>query len=75
MHHHADEFVYVLEGAMEVDFDGTTHRLTPGMCDCRTAHRMPCAMPPSRPPGVCRSRRRVAGRSSSRTCVTPDRSS
>ncbi|MCP2168724.1 cupin domain-containing protein [Goodfellowiella coeruleoviolacea] len=31
VHEQADEWVYVLDGEMEIDFDGRTHRLTRGM--------------------------------------------
>ncbi|WP_250572876.1 cupin domain-containing protein [Nonomuraea sediminis] len=31
-HDVGDEFVYVIDGELEVGFDGRTHRLTPGMC-------------------------------------------
>ncbi|QIY55312.1 cupin domain-containing protein [Streptomyces sp. RPA4-5] len=52
-HHHADEFVYVLDGAMEVDVDGTTHRLTPGMC-ALLPHGIPHALRnASQPPARC----------------------
>ncbi|MGW0884747.1 cupin domain-containing protein [Streptomyces sp. NPDC002671] len=32
VHERTDEFVYVLEGEMELDLGGETHRLTAGMC-------------------------------------------
>ncbi|GAA4074489.1 hypothetical protein GCM10022214_34120 [Actinomadura miaoliensis] len=32
VHDASDEIVYVLDGELGVDFDGTTHRLTEGMC-------------------------------------------
>ncbi|MEV5880423.1 cupin domain-containing protein [Streptomyces sp. NPDC052101] len=52
VHELMDEFVYVLEGEMEIDFQGTTHRLTPGMC-ALLPHGIPHAMrnasqPPAR---------------------------
>ena len=31
VHDHYDEFVYVVDGELGIDFDGTTHRLTAGM--------------------------------------------
>ncbi|WP_310728749.1 cupin domain-containing protein [Streptomyces sp. N2A] len=53
VHHQADEFVYVLEGEMEVDFDGATHRLTPGMC-VLLPHGVPHALRnASQPPARC----------------------
>ncbi|MFE0190565.1 cupin domain-containing protein [Streptomyces sp. NPDC058989] len=53
VHHHADEFVYVLEGEMEVDFDGATHHLTAGMC-ALLPHGVPHAMRnASQPPARC----------------------
>ncbi|MFF0435146.1 cupin domain-containing protein [Streptomyces sp. NPDC004327] len=52
VHEKMDEFVYVLEGAMEIDFQGTTHRLAPGTC-ALLPHGIPHAMrnasqPPAR---------------------------
>ena len=52
VHELMDEFVYVLEGEMEIDFQGRTHRLTPGMC-ALLPHGVPHAMrnasqPPAR---------------------------
>ncbi|UKY49976.1 cupin domain-containing protein [Streptomyces inhibens] len=53
IHHDADEFVYVLEGEMEVDFDGATYRLTPGMCTL-LPHGVPHALRnASQPPARC----------------------
>ncbi|WP_078866377.1 cupin domain-containing protein [Streptomyces sp. NRRL S-1448] len=53
VHHQADEFVYVLEGEMEVDFGGATHRLTPGMC-VLLPHGVPHALRnASQPPARC----------------------
>jgi mannose-6-phosphate isomerase-like protein (cupin superfamily) len=52
VHERMDEFVYVLEGEMEIDFQGRTYRLTPGMC-ALLPHGIPHAMrnasqPPAR---------------------------
>jgi mannose-6-phosphate isomerase-like protein (cupin superfamily) len=52
VHELMDEFVYVLEGEMEIDFQGRTYRLTPGMC-ALLPHGIPHAMrnasqPPAR---------------------------
>ncbi|MFI9046273.1 cupin domain-containing protein [Streptomyces sp. NPDC053427] len=53
VHHGADEFLYILEGAMEVDIEGETHRLTPGMC-ALLPHGVPHALRnASRPPARC----------------------
>ncbi|MFI0213479.1 cupin domain-containing protein [Streptomyces lydicus] len=53
IHHHADEFVYVLEGELEADIDGLTHRLTPGMC-VLLPHGVPHALRnASQPPARC----------------------
>ncbi|AJT67335.1 hypothetical protein T261_5719 [Streptomyces lydicus] len=53
IHHDADEFLYILEGEMEVDLDGATHRLTPGMC-VLLPHGIPHALRnASRPPARC----------------------
>lgn len=53
VHHHADEFVYVLDGAMEVDFDGATYRLTAGM-SALLPHGIPHALRnASQPPARC----------------------
>ncbi|WP_237289286.1 cupin domain-containing protein [Streptomyces gilvosporeus] len=53
IHHEADEFLYILEGEMEVDLDGETHRLTPGMC-VLLPHGIPHALRnASRPPARC----------------------
>ncbi|WP_234392154.1 cupin domain-containing protein [Streptomyces sp. WM6378] len=43
VHELMDEFVYVLEGEMEIDYKGTTHRLTPGM-SALLPHGVPHAM-------------------------------
>lgn len=43
VHEVMDEFVYVLEGEMEIDFQGGTYRLTPGMC-ALLPHGIPHAM-------------------------------
>ena len=32
VHDHFDEFVYVVDGELEIDFDGVAHHLTAGMC-------------------------------------------
>ncbi|MFI6471894.1 cupin domain-containing protein [Streptomyces sp. NPDC050516] len=42
-HELMDEFVYVLEGEMEIDYKGTTHRLTAGM-SALLPHGVPHAM-------------------------------
>ncbi|MET9452331.1 cupin domain-containing protein [Streptomyces cinerochromogenes] len=52
VHELMDEFVYVLEGEMEIDFQGRTYRLTAGMC-ALLPHGIPHAMrnasqPPAR---------------------------
>ncbi|MEV7415024.1 cupin domain-containing protein [Streptomyces sp. NPDC089919] len=52
VHERMDEFVYVLEGALEVDYRGRTHRLTAGM-SVLLPHGVPHAMrnasqPPAR---------------------------
>ncbi|AEW94152.1 MULTISPECIES: cupin domain-containing protein [Streptomycetaceae] len=52
VHEVMDEFVYVLDGEMEVDFEGETYRLTQGMC-ALLPHGVPHAMrnasqPPAR---------------------------
>ncbi|MEU3504314.1 cupin domain-containing protein [Streptomyces hundungensis] len=50
VHELMDEFVYVLEGEMEIDYEGATHRLTAGMC-ALLPHGVPHAMRnASRPP-------------------------
>jgi mannose-6-phosphate isomerase-like protein (cupin superfamily) len=43
VHELMDEFVYVLEGEMEIDFQDKTYRLTPGMC-ALLPHGVPHAM-------------------------------
>ncbi|GAA2786782.1 cupin domain-containing protein [Kitasatospora aburaviensis] len=53
VHERMDEFVYVLEGAMEIDYDGRTHRLDTGMC-ALLPRGVPHAMRnASQPPARC----------------------
>ncbi|MEU9113043.1 cupin domain-containing protein [Streptomyces sp. NPDC048483] len=53
IHHDADEILYILEGEMEVDINGATHRLTAGTC-ALLPHGVPHALRnASQPPARC----------------------